>query len=281
MPNNIPELKKLAAILRMEALKIISYPGKGHVGGSMSLAETMAVLYGEIMNVSSESPKKLDRDKLVFSKGHCGPILYAALAQFGYIPMEYLTQMNRIGTKLPSHVNAVLTPGVDFSTGSLGQGLSVAAGMAYADQQDGLNNRYIYCIIGDGECQEGQVWEAVMFAAHHNLRNLIVLVDNNKKQCSSYTDNIIKLEPIEEKFSAFNFDATRIDGHDVEAIRDIILEAQKQPNPSVIVLDTIKGKDSFAEKLYDNHHIPITKQDLDQSIRFLQEKIMAIETVKG
>jgi transketolase len=278
MQKSVTELQIIAAKLRMEALKTISYPGKGHIGGSMSIAETLAVLYGEIMNVHPDDCQKPDRDKLIFSKGHCGPILYAALAEFRFIPKEFLTQMNCIGTRLPSHVNRILTPGVDFSTGSLGQGLSVAAGMAYADQQDRIKNRYIYCILGDGECQEGQIWEAAMFASTHNLHNLIVLVDANKKQCSGYNDKIIKLEPIEDKFAVFGLKSVRINGHNVAEIRDSILTMKKQNRPSAIILDTVKGKDCvYAENLHDNHHISLNKQDLQRSLEYLQEKIASIE----
>lgn len=262
-------LKKLAIDIRIETIRMIAHTGKGHIGGSMSIAEVLAVLYGVELHVDPQNPKWEARDRLILSKGHCGPALYAALALTGFFPLEWLKTMNQMNTRLPSHVNALLTPGVDVSTGSLGQGLSVAVGMALAAQ---LQKREfdIFCILGDGECQEGQIWEAALYAGSHKLNHLIVFVDRNKRQCTGYVNEITNLDPYKEKWISFGFCTFEVNGHQVEEIQKAIHAARKEQGPVVIILNTEKGKDcSFAENIKNNHSIPVSWQQMEEAVEKL------------
>lgn len=235
-------LAEFSKHIRRETLRCMHSQGSGHVGGSLSIADVLAVLYANHMRVDSKDPRKEGRDRLVLSKGHAGPALYATLALKGFFPMDWLDTLNVLGTRLPSHVNINLTPGVDMTAGSLGQGLSCACGLALGEKikhSDG----YVYAICGDGELQEGQNWEAAMFAAAKKLDNLIVFVDNNKMQIDGMTQDVMNIEDIEAKFAAFGFETARVDGHSHEAIDEAISNAKAQKGaPHCIVLDTIKGK---------------------------------------
>lgn len=236
--------------IRRETLRCLHSQGSGHVGGSLSIVDVLAVLYDKHMNVDPTDPTKEDRDKLVLSKGHAGPALYATLALKGFFPLEWLDTLNKLGTRLPSHVNINLTPGVDMTAGSLGMGLSCACGLALANKAKGLNG-YVYVITGDGELQEGQNWEGAMFAGSKHLDNIIVFVDSNKMQIDGLTKDVLNVEDIEAKFRAFGFATQRVDGHDHAAIDEAIKLAKKQKGqPSCIVLDTVKGKGvSFYENM--------------------------------
>ncbi len=237
--------------IRRNTLRCLHSQGSGHVGGSLSIVDLLAVLYSKHMHVDPADPKMDDRDKLVLSKGHAGPALYATLALKGFFPMEWLDTLNKLGTRLPSHVNVNLTPGVDMTAGSLGQGLSAACGIAIADKLKGVD-RYVYVITGDGELQEGQNWEGAMFAAQKRLDHVIVFVDNNKLQIDGATQNIINVEDIEAKFAAFGFDTQRVDGKDLEALDRAIVQAKSAHNgkPQCIVMETVKGKGvSFYETM--------------------------------
>jgi len=212
------------------------------VGGSLSIAELMAVLYFGEMNIDPARPDWQERDRFVMSKGHCGPALYAALALRGYFPTEEMLTLNRFGSRLPSHCDMNRTPGVDMTAGSLGQGFSCAVGMAIAARVDKLPS-WIYALMGDGELQEGQIWEAAMFAAHGGLDNVIAFVDNNGMQIDGTTAEICDLGDIGEKFAAFGWHTQTIDGHCTDAIREAIAIAKTaEGKPSIIVLNTIKGK---------------------------------------
>ena len=236
--------------IRRETLRCLHSQGSGHVGGSLSIVDLLAVLYDKHMNVDPTDPKKEDRDKLVLSKGHAGPALYATLALKGFFPMEWLDTLNKLGTRLPSHVNINLTPGVDMTAGSLGMGLSCACGLALGNKAKGLKN-YVYVITGDGELQEGQNWEGAMFAGSKHLDNIIVFVDSNKMQIDGLTKDVLDVEDIEAKFAAFGFATQRVDGHDHKVIDEAIkLAKQQKGQPSCIVLDTVKGKGvSFYENM--------------------------------
>ena len=236
--------------IRRQTLRCLHSQGSGHVGGSLSIVDALAVLYSKHMDVDPSNPKSDDRDKLVLSKGHAGPALYATLALKGFFPMEWLDTLNKLGTRLPSHVNINLTPGVDMTAGSLGQGLSCACGLALANKLKGID-KYVYVITGEGELQEGQNWEGAMFASAKHLDNLIVFVDNNKMQIDGLTKDVMNIENIEEKFAAFGFATQRVDGHDHEAIDKAINVAKSQKGvPHCIVMDTIKGKGiSFYETM--------------------------------
>lgn len=242
--------EKFSKEIRRATLRCLHSQGSGHVGGSLSIVDLLAVLYEKHMNVDPSNPKMEDRDMLVLSKGHAGPALYATLALKGFFPMEWLDTLNKLGTRLPSHVNLNLTPGVDMTAGSLGMGLSCACGLALANKAKGYKN-YVYVITGDGELQEGQNWEGAMFAASKHLDHLIVFVDSNKMQIDGMTKDVVNIEDIEAKFAAFGFATQRVDGHDHAAIDAAIKTAKKQKGkPSCIVLDTVKGKGvSFYETM--------------------------------
>lgn len=250
------ELQILACEIRKATFRAIHGAGRGHIGGAMSMVEALAVLYGKELHVDPSHPRMEDRDRFVLSKGHCGPSLYATLAVKGFFPMEALETMNHGGTILPSHVDRLKTPGIDFSAGSLGTGISVAVGAALGAKVKGKDYRS-YCIVGDGECDEGQVWEAAIFAAAKKLDNLVVLVDCNKQQLDGWTKDVCDLGDIRAKFGQFGWNALEVDGHDVAAIdRALELARACKGRPTVIVLDTVKGKGcSYAEAAGLCHHL--------------------------
>lgn len=235
-------LRQYAREIRKTTIRMIGGIGRGHVGGSLSIAEVLTVLYYEVMNIDPKDCHKANRDRLVLSKGHAGPGLYATLALKGYYPMEWVDTLNKPGTNLPSHCDMQRTPGIDMTTGSLGQGLSCAVGMALAARQTG-NPATIYCIIGDGESQEGQIWEASMYAAQMKLDNLIVFLDDNGLQIDDFTANVNQVEPADEKWKAFGWTIQTVDGHNMPAIYKAICRAKKSSGrPNMIILKTIKGK---------------------------------------
>jgi len=242
------ELNVLAANIRLETLKVIHSRGFGHVGGSVDLAELMAVLYGKVMKFDPKNPRWPDRDWLVLSKGHAGPVAYATFGLMGFYPMEEAYTLNHPHTKFPSHTDRQLTPGVDLTTGSLGQGVSTAMGAAMGNRIDGRDN-HVFLVVGDGESDEGQVWEGLHFAYAHKLDNVVVFLDKNDYQLDGKTCDILNHGDLTKKIEAFGLYTQEIDGHDVEAIYNAIQNAYaKKGVPSCIVLDTIKGKGAtFAE----------------------------------
>ena len=265
MSFNKKEMDLLAIQIRKNILRTIASKGTGHVGGSLSIADTLAVLYGCVMNVDPSDPKKEDRDVIVISKGHSGPAMYAALAAKGYFEENVLDTLNKNNTILPSHTDRLKTPGVDMTTGSLGQGASLAAGAALADRLNGKEN-YTYLILGDGELDEGQVWESALFVAHQRLTNLITFVDANGKQLDGTTDQVCSLGSIEKKFKAFGYHVISVEnGNDTQQIYDAVMEAQAEKTlPSVIVLHTIKGAGvkKYAE-MENCHSTTVSKEDLE------------------
>lgn len=268
--TQIVDLQNKSRHIRRLIIDEIGKLGVGHVGGSLSVVEALVVLYYKEMNINPANPKMEGRDRFVLSKGHAGPALYAVLADKGYFDIAELDTLNKPETNLPSHCDMLKTPGIDMTAGSLGQGISCAVGMAKASKIK-KDNAYIYCIVGDGESQEGQVWEAAMAAAQFKLNNLIAFVDNNKMQIDGNTENVMKVAPMEEKWSAFGWNVQSIDGHDVAEIHNAILQAKKiQDKPSMIILNTVKGKGvSFIEaKGAANHSMPVSEED---RIRALEE----------
>lgn len=240
--------------IRRYALQCINSQGSGHIGGSLSIIDTLAVLYDNHMNIDPTNPKMEGRDRLVLSKGHAGPALYATLCYKGYFPADWLLTLNKLGTKLPSHCNCVLTPGVDMSAGSLGQGISCATGIALGSRLAG-DNAKTYVICGDGELQEGQNWEAIMYAGAKNINNLTLLVDNNNLQIDGTLDQVVSLGDIEAKLREFGWDAMTIDGHDHEAIDKALTYSHTSAKPCAIVLKTTKGKGiSFYEEMGASNH---------------------------
>lgn len=258
--------------IRLKTLKELHHLGFGHYGGSLSIVEVLAVLYGGVMKVDPANPKWEERDYFILSKGHGGPGLYAALAAKGYFPEEVLYTLNQNGTKLPSHPDKNLTPGVDMTTGSLGQGISAAVGVALSHKLSGKDN-YTYCIVGDGELNEGQCWEAFQFAAHHKLNRLFVFVDDNKKQLDGLTKDIIDPLDFAEKFSAFGFYAMKVDGGSLREIYEAIEQGKAQGDqPVAIILDTVKGQGvPYLEEKADNHHIRPSEADEAAILRAIAE----------
>ena len=241
--QNVNEVKAFAKEIRRETIKCIGNLGVGHIGGALSIVDVLAVLYSGEMNIDPKDPKKDDRDMLVVSKGHAGPAVYATLALKGYFPMEMLDTLNKPGTRLPSHCDMNRTPGIDMTTGSLGQGASSAMGIACANRLKGYEND-TYLILGDGEIEEGQVWEAALFAAAKKLSHLIAFVDYNKAQIDNTPEALCALGDVAKKFESFGWHAQNVeDGNDVEQIAAAIAKAKAEKDrPSVIVLNTVKGK---------------------------------------
>ncbi|KHD44184.1 transketolase [Streptococcus hongkongensis] len=255
--TRLAELEQFALAIRINILETLNYVGFGHYGGSLSIAETLAVLYGEVMPMTPEIFSKTDRDYFVLSKGHAGPALYSTLHLKGFFDQDFLRSLNTNGTKLPSHPDRNLTPGVDMTTGSLGQGVSVATGIAYGQAIE-ESPHYTYTIVGDGELNEGQCWEAFQFAAHQELSHLFVFVDDNKKQLDGLTEEICNPGDYIKKFEAFGFEAIRVNGSSIPAIYDAIvsLKASNHSKPKCIVLDTIKGQGvPLIENMTSNHHL--------------------------
>lgn len=261
------ELTAFAEEIRVETLKVLGHAGFGHVGGAMSIVETIAVLYGEVMRYDPKNPHWPDRDKLVISKGHAGPTLYATLAMKGFFPQIMLRELNQGGGRLPSHCDRNKTPGVDMTTGSLGQGISAAIGIALGDRMDGRDS-YTFAILGDGELNEGQNWEGFMFGYQYKLSNLIVFIDNNKQQLDGYTKDVMDLGAIPDKLRSFGWHTQLVNGHDCGAILEAVQNAKQETSlPSAIVLDTKKGHGcTFAENIVSNHHINFTPEQMKEAM---------------
>lgn len=258
--------------VRENILTEIGELGVGHLGGSLSMVELLVTLYYKHMNVDPKNPQKVGRDRLIVSKGHSGPAVYSVLAEKGYFPKEWLLTLNKPGTNLPSHCDMNRTPGIDMTTGSLGQGFSCAVGISLASKlkKDGAN---IYTIIGDGESQEGQIWEAAMFASHHKLDNLIAFTDYNKLQLDDSIDNICSIEPLADKWKAFGWDVTEVfEGNNCDEIDKAILEAKKSQKPVMIILHTVKGCGvDFAEKAgISNHSMTVSKEMFEKGMKELK-----------
>lgn len=266
------ETKKFANEIRINTLKMLNNLGFGHYGGSMSIIETLAVLYNDIMKYDSKNPQFEDRDYFVLSKGHAGPALYATLALKGFFPLKDLYTLNMNKTNLPSHPDRLKTKGIDVTTGSLGQGISIATGIALGLKIAKKENK-VFCIIGDGEAQEGQVWEAFQFIAHNNLTNMITFIDYNKKQLDDDLEKICKPFNYEEKIKAFGLEAITVKGNDIEDIRNACMK--KINKPLVIILDSIKGQGvKFIEELSSNHHIRPNEEVLEK----LNEELFKLES---
>ncbi len=272
------ELRTLAAQIRLLTAKEIVKRGFGHLGGSLSVVDALAVLYGKQMKYDPKNPHDPDRDYLVMSKGHAGPAVYATLAIKGFFPLEELDTLNQPNTNLPSHCDRQKTVGIDVTTGSLGQGTSQACGIALGNKLDGREN-YTYLFIGDGESNEGQVWEAAMFSAAQKLDHLIWFIDYNGKQLDGELKDIIDMDSFKDKFESFGFFALDVDGHDVVAIDEAIEQCKQQKGrPSCIVLHTVKGKGlKRLEDIVLNHHIAIDEEFGKDSVTVLEEALKQLE----
>ncbi len=266
------ELQKKAKEIRKTALTMIYYAQSGHPGGSFSAADILAALYFEVMNVDPKRPKWEDRDRFVLSKGHVCPALYAALMLKGYIPKEEVGHLRKQGSILQGHPDMKRCPGIDISTGSLGQGISCATGMALAAKRDGKDYR-TYTLVGDGECDEGQVWEAAQAANKYQLDNLTVLVDNNGLQNDGFTQDIMPTEDLAKKFEAFGFETVRADGHNIEEIIAALrfTGSRKNGKPKCIVCKTVKGKGvSFMENVASWHGMAPNEEQYKQAMEELE-----------
>lgn len=261
------DLKVFAEEIRVTTLEEFAALGFGHVGGAMSVVEAIAVLYGKHMRVTPTNPHDEERDWLVMSKGHAGPALYATLALMGFFPVEMLKTLNQGGTDLPSHCDRNHTPGIDMTTGSLGQGISAAIGIAMGNRLDGRES-FTYFFLGDGECNEGQVWEGAAFAPFHKLDRLIGFIDRNGQQLDGYTKDVLDMGDMAEKWRAFGWHTLSVDGHDVHAIDAAVTAAKEQRGkPTMIVLNTVKGHGcTIAEGLEANHHIAFTPEQMEAAL---------------
>ena len=274
MKRDIKYLENQAREVRKLSIKAIGQLGVGHIGGVLSIVDVVTALFFDVMNIDEKDPGKADRDRFILSKGHGGPAIYAALALRDFIDVSELDTLNRPNTKLPSHCDRVLTRGIDMSTGSLGQGFSAATGMAVAAQMD-QSPLYVYTIIGDGESQEGQIWEAAMLAGSRKLDNLIAFTDYNRMQIDGTTDDINGLDPLDAKWRAFNWHVQVIDGHDMAAILTAVEAAQQtKGQPSMIILKTIKGKGAkFCEGQLTSHNMPVTEAMWKEAYQALSEEV--------
>lgn len=272
MSIELEKVEQFRDEIRLKTLKELYHLGFGHYGGSLSIIETLAVLYGGVMKIDPKNPNWEERDYFILSKGHGGPGLYATLAVKGYFPEEVLYTLNNNGTTLPSHPDRNLTPGVDMTTGSLGQGISAAVGVALSHKLSKREN-YTFCIVGDGELNEGQCWEAFQFAAHHKLNQLFVFIDDNKKQLDGLTKDIINPFDFEEKFKAFGFYSLKVDGSSLGQIYDAIKKGKEQTErPVAIILDTTKGQGvPYLEQKVDNHHIRPSQADEEAILQAIDD----------
>lgn len=275
--EKLRELKEFAIRIRMAEIDALSRFGNGHIGGVLSVTDVLALLYGDVMKIDPKDPAMEERDLLVFSKGHCGLALYATLALKQYFPYEMLYTLNRPHTKLPSHCDRTKTPGVDMTAGSLGQGSSCAVGMALGCRLKGLSSR-VFTILGDGEINEGQVWEAAMFAAARQLDNLYFFVDWNKKQLDGWCKNVLDTGDLAEKFASFGFDSHCVDGHDIAAIAALLEETAKVKKPHAIILDTVKGKGvRELEERLNNHSISFEPGEREAFLQELEEQLLQLK----
>jgi transketolase len=266
--QNVEELQAIARTTRRQIIEMITAAKSGHPGGSLSAVEILVTLFFDVMNHDPSNPKRPDRDHVILSKGHACPVLYSVMAQAGYTPVDELKNLRKLGSIYQGHPDIRFIPALEASTGSLGQGLSVGIGMALADRLDGHPSR-TYVILGDGEVQEGQIWEAAMFAPFHKVDNLVCIVDYNKIQLDGFVKDILDLEPLAEKWRAFNWHVIELDGHSIPALQKAFAEAAAtKGKPTCIVANTIKGKGvSFMENNPKYHGVAPTEQEKELALQ--------------
>lgn len=271
--QDVGVIEGMARRLRCDVVEMLAEAGSGHPGGSLSAADIVATLYAEVMNHDPNDPSRPDRDRFILSKGHAAPVLYAALAETGYFPRERLKTLRKLGSMLQGHPDSTKTPGVEVSTGSLGNGLAISNGIALGLRLKGLDEPRVFCLMGDGELQEGLVWEAAMFAAQQGLERVIAIVDRNGLQIDGRTSEVVSVDPIAEKFRAFGWEAINCDGHDVKSILTAIDGAsERHGKPTVIVADTVKGAGvSFMEDRCEWHGTAPTAEQAEQALAELEQ----------
>ena len=278
----VGRLRRRCLDVRRDIIEMIYAGGSGHAGGSLSAVEVLVALYFHLMRIRPEEPDWPQRDRFILSKGHAAPALYAVLAERGFFPVEELKTFSAPGTRLQKHVDMHRVPGTEVSSGSLGQGLSIAIGMALADRMDS-QDRYVYVLIGDGESQEGQIWEATLAASHLELERIVAFIDNNRLQVDGFVRDIIKLEPIGTKWQSFGWHVQRVDGHDVRQILAAVETAKRSSGqPHMIIADTVKGKGiSYMENSIKWHSHPISEDEYRTAMADLQaiERALAEDDV--
>ncbi len=268
---SVAELKEIAKNLRRHVIRMIAAAGSGHPGGSLSATDIITALYFKVLHHDPQNPQWLDRDRFILSKGHAAPILYAALAESGYFPVEELLTLRKLDSRLQGHTDRNLTPGVEMSAGALGQGLSFGVGVALVARLDRRHYR-VYVLLSDGECDEGQTWEAALSAAHFKLDNLVAIVDCNRLQLSGWTQDIMNLEPFAQKWQAFGWRTIEIDGHDFNQILAALQESQNtKAEPTIIIAHTTKGKGvSFMENNVAFHGKAPTPEEVEKALKELE-----------
>jgi transketolase len=268
---SVAEMEAMAKKLRRHIVTMVGKAGSGHPGGSLSAVEILTALYFKILRHKPQDPQWPDRDRFILSKGHAAPILYATLAECGYFPVKELLTLRQMDSRLQGHTDRTITPGVEMSSGSLGQGLSFALGAALAGRIDGQGYR-VYVLLGDGECNEGQVWEAAMATAHYNVDNLTAVVDNNGQQIDGWNCDVMGLDPFAGKWQAFGWKVIEVDGHSIPRLIEAFKEAQKvKGKPTVIIAHTVKGKGvSFMEDNPDFHGTAPNTMEVELALKELE-----------
>jgi transketolase len=269
--SNVAELQAICKNVRRDIVEMIYHAKSGHPGGSLSAVETLVTLYFDVMNHKPEDPKWADRDRFILSKGHACPVLYSVMAESGYTPKDQLNTLRQMGSIYQGHPDVRFIPALEASTGSLGLGLSLALGMGLAARLNNSPSR-TYVVVGDGEIQEGQIWEAAMFAPYHKVDNVVLIVDYNKIQLDGWVKDIMSLEPIDDKFKAFGWHVIRLDGHSIPALQAAFAEAAAtKGKPTVLIADTIKGKGvSFMENNPKFHGVAPNADELKKALEELQ-----------
>ena len=268
-PRTVAELERTAAQLRQDVIRMLCEAESGHPGGSLSAADLTAALYFRIMKHDPGNPDWPDRDRFIMSKGHAVPIVYAAMARTGYFPVDELMTLRKLNSRLQGHPSVKDLPGLEASTGSLGQGLSIGLGMALASRLDGRDNA-VYVMLGDGEIQEGQVWEAAMSAAHYRLDNVVAILDRNGYQLDGSTGEIMNVDPVVDKWKAFGWRVLDIDGHNMQQVVHALEAAREPGRPTIIVAHTVKGKGvSFMENNNEYHGKAPSPEEMERALKEL------------
>ena len=270
MVNNNNQTNELAKRVRIHTLKMANSGGGSHIGSALSIADIMAVLYNDVLNVDPANPHKNDRDRFILSKGHAGAAVYATLAEKSFFSIDELKTHYQNGSRLSGHVSHKGIPGVEISTGSLGHGLNIGVGMAKVAKLDGKNHR-VFVLLSDGECDEGSNWEAILFAAHHKLDNLVAVIDYNKFQSLAPVAETVGLEPFADKWRIFNWNVMEVDGHDIKSLQDSFSKIEKNGKPTVIIAHTVKGKGvSFMENTVLWHYRCPREEEFDMALKELE-----------